>query len=623
MQPRILLLSALLLLPLGVAAQEPEDVRGHYLVDAERGPKGGSVVVAGSPDDLLVTFRLADGSERVLSGRFDGQRLVLREANDPRAAVITPAGADRGGLSGALSAPAEPREGEGGAGDPAGPAATDATPAAEGVYLLRHGRLRYDPWDEDDFDDEVIPTRVFEAQGPVDPEGLLPVASFAQARIELRLEVRGNQPVRRGEKVELRARVRPKLRGDYEWQVDREGLKKKFNWWRQSRRTYECERAGEYTVTVRFTPWGLKSEHLASATLTVTAPPRIERAKLQSVRFLSDHGLLLDNDRDWDGDGEKYPEPEWTPERSAPLSHTLGETVRVEVTLKTEPEDAEPVPVVLRGEGGGLRFEKRLELGGGVHRIVLESEGFERKIQRVDLGLDWSLTANEDALPLEPARTEHEVYVTYATPTDPARVKGITLKRMRKAVEAASAARSLDPHVVVRKVMSKWGNFNLKVAYYNAWELGEDERDADGSLVGADCQTIVRFARNVIKMVGLPGEAEFVVVWAKVETPAKGEVSPNARNHMTRPRQYYNDHAETPDPERRSWIAALVDGSGGLNNYEAALLFEHGGKRKFYPGGVSAVMDDADQVIGVFTTMSWVDTRDFKAGAKEHIYRYR
>jgi hypothetical protein len=129
-----------------------------------------------------------------------------------------------------------------------------------------------------------------------------------------------------------------------------------------------------------------------------------------------------------------------------------------------------------------------------------------------------------------------------------------------------------------------------------------------GQLVGADCQTIVRFTRLLIKQVGVPGQADFVVVYAKCTAPTVGIESLNAANYMTKPRQLHNDHFPAAAvPARARWYAILIDGDGGRNNYEAALRFTHDGTKKYYPGGVNAVMDHPDQVIGVFTRMSWVD----------------
>ena len=103
--------------------------------------------------------------------------------------------------------------------------------------------------------------------------------------------------------------------------------------------------------------------------------------------------------------------------------------------------------------------------------------------------------------------------------------------------------------------------------------------------------------------------------------------SRNARNHLTKPYQKYNDHtgASKRDAARDWWVAILVDKKGGLNNYEAALRYTHKRKR-YYPGGVRSVKSDPDGVLGVFTSMSWVDVGSkagIMKGAQEHIHRYR
>jgi hypothetical protein len=370
-----------------------------------------------------------------------------------------------------------------------------------------------------------------------------------------------------------------------------------------------------------FVSAGVGSEHEVAVVATVR--PELETVTLGSVTFLSDHGVLTDNDANWGGGGARFPEPEWTAAAQHPITHTMGEKLRVKVKLVGEPANAAPTKMTLVGRGpNGIDFRQRIVLGGGEQEVeLLSDDELPRRVEAFDLDFSWSVQGTDAEMAA--TETSTTVYITVDAPIDAARVRGVTLKRMKKAVEAVGGANSLKPHQIVRSVIQKWNHFNLKVAHYNAWKLGEDETDpATGELIGADCQTIVRVTRNAIKLVGVPGEAKYVVVWAKVKTPAKGEESENAANHMTKPRQYYNDH-NRDRRSRRNWIAALVDGGGGLNNYEAALKFSHGGKQKYYPGGVRSVLDSPDDVIGVFTTMSWVDITKLKDGAKEHIHHYR
>jgi hypothetical protein len=343
----------------------------------------------------------------------------------------------------------------------------------------------------------------------------------------------------------------------------------------------------------------------------------ITAIKLLSVEFVSDHKLLKDYNADWEDGGARFPKPEWTPGAQHPISHTMDKEVEVKVTIEVEPSDACPETGTLRGEApGGLVFEKTgVSFKPGKQTIQIKSDKkLEKKIQELDFSVDWSTPGT--SVSISPTKTSNIIFVTMDTPTTPAARPGITLKRMRHSVKAAGGAGSLDPHKIVKHVMSKWSSFNLSVVYDNAWELGDDKRYTSGpnagDLIGADCQTIVRHTDKIIKMVGCPGVAEFIVVWAKVPTPTTGEENPAYTPNMSNPKQWYNSHRPF-NAARAKWRATLVDHGGGQNRYEACLKFEHGGVKKYYAGGVGQ-LDNANEVIKVFKTMSWRDddTGDLK-----------
>ena len=337
----------------------------------------------------------------------------------------------------------------------------------------------------------------------------------------------------------------------------------------------------------------------------------ISSIRIVSIAFFSDHNLLKDHDANWNDGGARFPQPEWTPAKQHPLSHTMDRAVEVELTIDVAPANACPETGTLRGAGpGGMVFEKTGHtFKPGRSKIkVVSDRNLEKKIQELDFAIDWSTTGTSASI--SPAQTKNTMFVTMDTPSTPPARPGITLKRMRHAVRATAGAGSLDPHVIVQHVMSKWSRFNLDVVYDNAWELGDDARDpVTGDLIGADCQTIVRHTDKIIKMIGCPGKAEFIVVWAKVPTPAKGEENPAYEPNVVSPKQWYNDHRPF-DASRAKWRAALVDGDGRGNRYEACLRFTHPDAsadpdaKKYYAGGVG-VKKDADEVIHVFETMSW------------------
>jgi hypothetical protein len=325
---------------------------------------------------------------------------------------------------------------------------------------------------------------------------------------------------------------------------------------------------------------------------TPGAKKKIDSVTLISLTFLSDHALLKDYVSDWDDGGTKYPEPEWTPANSYPVSQTMDTLVKVKLKLRVGPSDAASERGTLRGEGpGGMVFEREVDLSPGDQEVELVSDReLEKKIQRLDFAIQWKITGT--SAPLMPDKTANEMFVTMGAPTTPPSRPGITLKRMRQAVTVTSGAGSVDQHAVVKHVISKWGTFNLDVVYDNAWKLSDD---AAG--VGADCQTIVRYTDKVIKMVGCPGKVEPVLIWAKPSAPFVAIENPMGGPHLDNPAI---SHPTEP------WEAGLIDYRGGVNNFEACLKFTDTdtGKTMYYAGGVGP-KNTKDEVLRVFKTMSW------------------
>lgn len=358
----------------------------------------------------------------------------------------------------------------------------------------------------------------------------------------------------------------------------------------------------------------------------------IDAIRIVSVEFRSDHQLLKDHDKNWEDGGTRFKKPDWTPARSNPVSHTMDLPVELVLTFEVSPADACPEVGDIVGTGPGkLRFEKSgVSFTPGKQSLTLTStEKLDKVIQALAFDISWSAT--KVSAGFTPATTATTMFVTMDTPSTP-RSPGVTLKRMRHAVAATGGAASLDPHTIVKHVISKWNEFNLDVQFDNEWELADDKtfpvgHKKAGQLIGADCQTIVRHAESVIKMVGCPGKAEAIVVWAKVPSPSKGEENAFPRPNVVDPVQQHNTFRK-PDPKRSSWVAGLVDGAGGLNKFEACLRFTHpeGSKLpnavRYYPGGVTAVMADANQVIRVFTSLSWCDVSVDPPVAREVIHTY-
>jgi hypothetical protein len=141
--------------------------------------------------------------------------------------------------------------------------------------------------------------------------------------------------------------------------------------------------------------------------------------------------------------------------------------------------------------------------------------------------------------------------------------------------------------------MRQWGTYNLDVALGSAWEL------ADNIQRGAQCIDITNFVQALLWTVGAPGTAVSVVVWAKPGSARVPEESPWPHGGL---------HTVGPPPKHPPWVPGLVDANGCPNAFEAALRFDYGGERRYYPGGVrmNRVFASPEDVLFIFACFAWL-----------------
>jgi hypothetical protein len=356
------------------------------------------------------------------------------------------------------------------------------------------------------------------------------------------------------------------------------------------------------------------------------------RVLLEAVDFRSGHGILkaCGEDVGWKNAGDPCPSPAWTPARSSPVSHTLGEPVHLELTLG-KPDRAERATIDVHGEGpDGLRLAPADgERARGDKLSVVSTSPLGRRIAKVSFGVRWSDGRGGG---VSPSHTHDIVYTTFGRPMDDRQADwqedGVTLKRMDRAVSWVAPLRTLGPHAIVRALMRKFPFYALHPSpkvprkyhhptYFNdeggAWPMS-DYVDESG-----ECQAIVRLVRGVLRQLGVPGEARVVVVWGDPEVDggkkalsAYLDENPNAGLDRTK------------IVNGRTWLATLVDGpveagklyppshtpqrggpSPGFNRYEACLEFTHGGETRDYGGGAGEFAS-RDEVLHAFWGLVWV-----------------
>lgn len=322
---------------------------------------------------------------------------------------------------------------------------------------------------------------------------------------------------------------------------------------------------------------------------------------IRTITFRCDHGVMKDNTSDWTDSGAPYGEPEWYTVRDKVISHPISQTrdtnVLVELGLDVLPENAPSAPVRLSGRSSepALNFDFAGTLDGGLNRrLTMTSTGKLPDTIRAVRNAQVAWTMEWRGWRHEIGRTEHGIFVTAAAPYSSA---DVTEKRMRKAVEitgsVAERIGGIDPHAMVREIMRFWGTYNLHVQYSNAWEL------ADNIDTGAQCIDIVRFVQAVLRMVGVPGTATAVVVWALPGSPLVPVESLWPHGGL---------HTVANHPAHPAWFAGLMDINGCPNAFEAALRFDHGGVRRYYPGGVSMnrTYTTAQDVLYIFQCYAWL-----------------
>lgn len=366
----------------------------------------------------------------------------------------------------------------------------------------------------------------------------------------------------------------------------------------------------------------------------VVEPRRILTVALVSLTVKTDHQLLKNNPpKSWLNVGELVAEPEWTPSDQHPLSHTMDSEVSVEVALDVGPADGTPEMGVLTGTGpGALKFvSEPTQFKPGPMTVALTSTGkLPKKIHELDLAIAWKVTWDRAGMHVSvtPSQTKNELFVTMARPReedfDPQgdndnAEDGVTLRRMRRAMERVEPLASLDPHFIVEKLFARVPSYTLITNdevppelrhpdYFNMvggpWPLTDYER------YFAECQAIVRMVSAIVHQLGIPGDTETMLVWADpliddgntvLEAPmgVGGLTSQRVRNGVV-------ERAKLSDaPVTLGKTYQKVPGQPGMNNFEACLRFDQGGKVVYYGGGAGQYANK-EEVIQAFWGLVWL-----------------
>lgn len=331
---------------------------------------------------------------------------------------------------------------------------------------------------------------------------------------------------------------------------------------------------------------------------------------INSLAFKSDHGILKDQTKNWSATGTPYSQPEWSLSKgkavSHPISHNKDATVDIDLNLDVTPITAPTAPIKIIGKSpsGYLDFSHTGTMQGGQGQTVsmASSAKLPNKIttlenEQITWIMEWRNWKREIG------RTAHTVFLTAGMPHLPS---DVTHKRLALAIELAKQAQTIDAHELVRSIMIRWPIYNLDVFYSDAWQLARNMKK------GADCGTIVRFVQGLVQILGLPGTAKAMMVYADpTGGSSTGLVAKEDEWGMVSDPGLWKYGARNIGGKDAG--AALIDGGECNNSYEGALKYDDGSTLRYYPGGVSfsysgsrVEYKTAQDVLHIFQCLAWV-----------------
>lgn len=337
-----------------------------------------------------------------------------------------------------------------------------------------------------------------------------------------------------------------------------------------------------------------------TAAIQGMAPVDAPNAFVNSITFTSDYGVAVKDDRDdWTNTGN-YSKPQWFVKGAEEISYGVaqkrGTTLALTANINVLPVAAKPQSITLEGRSSApaMSFHYTGQTKGGLNQTVsLQADAaLPNSIAAYrDRVIEWTLKWQGKERKFIPI-VGHSVFATMDAPRIPG---DATYKRMAFAASIVGALGTDKPHEIVQGIMKRWDRFRLQVPMRpNIWVFA-DELD-----VGGQCIDIVRFVDALIGMIGCPGQADAVVIYADPAAPRVGieKPYPHGGIRVIPARSEAGGH---------HWNAVLLDGDYHANAYEAALKFAFGGTLAYYPGGVQSVFASPSDVIKVFRCLAWVE----------------
>ena len=380
--------------------------------------------------------------------------------------------------------------------------------------------------------------------------------------------------------------------------------------------------------------------------------------KIVELEFLSDHKVIKNNTTDWKITDDAFVKPDWTPEKSNAISHSINERARVRIVVEAEgtAPDSGRIAAKFLDKRFFMSGKTVFKIGRNELTLVSETDLFS-KLSYGKAPFEWLCTTSRKPESTPIGTTENYILTTFSKPisqpTEPDDC--ITVFRMKKSIDLVKKTGTTDPHMIVTKLMGIFDGYTLEKhrsvpaefghphythAEIGAWAL------ADYTKYSAECQAICRFVRGVIEQVGCPGTVEPIVVWEDpLENAVKEAVFGSSRSGLRfvmktipLPSEQVTvmvkvteelgmiDRFMNKEPvvrmvpttktvsKKETWRAFLTTSKPkigadatdcGLNLYEACLKFTHNGISKYHGGG-AGTYDSKEGVIRAFNSLIWV-----------------
>lgn len=321
---------------------------------------------------------------------------------------------------------------------------------------------------------------------------------------------------------------------------------------------------------------------------------------LRSLEFLTDDGVLKENDADWTDSGAPIPAPEWTPQKSSPVSLHAPNTLRMKAVLQVRSSAKKPIDGIFVGTGNKAYSSLEAPITLQPKTVEVEVTAAEEIPDVVGTmcfpAISWKVVVSNKDYAIGQSGP-HTLYITYGQPVVDGRPEdGVTTRRMQTAQEwyqRANAGGSTIFVLIDRMFKTfKWyvlDFLGLPAALQNelnadppkkarlmqagfptyfeqggAWPLAEWAR------YSGECQAIVRLIRGIKNQLGIPGTAELMYVSADTAD----HLTPVIRAHGVKPTGPHPDRFFYSLVDKKVVVNGLyTTNEVGFNDFEAYMKF--------------------------------------------------